>query len=294
MYWDRHQLAALATVVRTGSFDAAARELHVTPSAVSQRIKALENAAGQVLVRRGRPAVATDAGHVLIRLSGQTELLEREAAAELRGTDDAPVRLSLAVNADSLSAWFLPVLPAVAAVHNVTFDVHKEDEGASAELLRNGSVMAAVTAEPSPVQGCASVRIGAMRYIPMASRSFCDRYLDGPLGASLAQAPMLNFNRKDTLQRRYLRSVTRRAAEPPTHFLPSSAAFSEAVRMGLGWGLVPEQDLRDDEDEVPDGLVRLDDRHVDVPLYWQHWRLESALLRTLTDEVRAHAANALR
>ncbi|UYM06464.1 LysR substrate-binding domain-containing protein [Solicola gregarius] len=152
--------------------------------------------------------------------------------------------------------------------------------------------MAAVTAEPTPVQGCAAVRLGAMRYLPMASRDFCDRYLGGPLGASLAKAPMLNFNRKDALQTSYLRSVTRRSAYPPTHFLPSSAAFSEAVRMGLGWGLVPEPDLRPDDD-APGGLVRLDDRHVDVPLYWQHWRVESALLRTLTEEVRAHAEAAL-
>ena len=293
MTWDRHQLAALAAVVRTGSFDAAARELHVTPSAVSQRIKALENASGQILVRRGRPSTATEAGHVLIRLGEQTELLEREAAAELRGADDVRVRLPVAVNADSLSAWFLPVLAAVAAKHAVVFDVHKEDEGESAELLRNGSVMAAVTAEPAPVQGCASVPLGSMRYLPMASQGFVDRYLDGPLGATLAHAPMLNFNRSDGLQQRYLRTITRRVASPPIHFIPSSAAFNEAVRLGLGWGLVPEQDLRPDEASRPDGLVRLDDRHVDVPLYWQHWRLESLLLRTLTDEVREHAAVAL-
>jgi LysR family transcriptional regulator (chromosome initiation inhibitor) len=39
---DGPQLAALAAVVELGSFDAAAERLHVTPSAVSQRIKALE------------------------------------------------------------------------------------------------------------------------------------------------------------------------------------------------------------------------------------------------------------
>lgn len=294
MHWERHQLTALAAVVRTGSFDGAARELHVTPSAVSQRIKALENAAGQVLVRRGRPTAPTTAGQVLIRLGQQTELLEREAATELSGTDDAPVRLPVAVNADSLSAWFLPVLPAVAWRHNVVFEVHKEDEGASATLLRDGSVMAAVTAEPKPVQGCASVRLGSMRYVPTASRAFRDRYLDGPLHTTIPKAPMVNFNRKDTLQRTYLRSVTRRAADPPTHYVPSSAAFNEAVRTGLGWGLLPEPELRPDEADLPDGLVRLSDRHLDVPLYWQYWRLESALLASLTEEVIARAALALK
>lgn len=296
MQWDRHRLAALAAVVRTGSLDAAAQELHVTPSAVSQRLKALENQAGQVLVRRGRPCTATAPGQVLIRLAGQTDLLEQEAAAELHGGDTAMVRLAIAVNADSLATWFLPVLPTVMAEHDVVFDVRKEDEGVSASLLRDGSVMAAVTAEPAAVQGCTSVPLGAMRYVPVAATSFRDRFLDTdqPLGAALAHAPMLNFGRDDTLQRRYFRRLTRRRAEPPTHYIPSSASFTEAVRSGLGWGLLPEQDLRPGEEDAADGLVRLDERHVDVPLYWQHWRLESVLLRALTDEVRATAARSLR
>ncbi len=50
------QLAALVAVVDHGTFEAAARALHVTPSAVSQRVRALESAVGQVLVRRAAPA----------------------------------------------------------------------------------------------------------------------------------------------------------------------------------------------------------------------------------------------
>lgn len=295
MQWDPHQLAALAAVVRTGSFDAAARDLHVTPSAVSQRIKALENAAGQILVRRGRPSAATDAGHVLIRLAGQTALLEQEAAAELRGGGDGTVCVPLAVNADSLATWFLPVLETVRAHRDIVFDLHHEDESASAALLRDGSVMAAVTAEPTAVQGCTAVPIGSMRYVPMAAPAFHDRYIAraDSLAAALSEAPMLNFNRKDSLQHRYARSVTRRRIDPPQHFIPSSEAFSEAVRMGLGWGLIPEQHLHADDVDRPGGLVRLDDRHVDVPLYWQHWRLESDILTVLTEAVLAHAATAL-
>ena len=60
---DLSQLRALAAVVDEGSFDAAASALHLTPSAVSQRIKALEQSAGRVLVRRTKPTEATEAGH---------------------------------------------------------------------------------------------------------------------------------------------------------------------------------------------------------------------------------------
>lgn len=53
---DAVQLATFQAVIEGGSFEAAARTLHVTPSAVSQRIKALEQAVGQVLVRRRTPS----------------------------------------------------------------------------------------------------------------------------------------------------------------------------------------------------------------------------------------------
>src|SRR5690625_92938 len=296
MQWDSHQLSSLAAVVRTGSFDAAAHDLHITPSAMSQRIKALENAAGQILVRRGRPSVATEAGEVLIRLAGQTTLLEQEAAAELRAGDDGPVRVAIAVNADSLATWFLAVLGDVRARHDVVFDLRQEDESASAELLRDGSVMAAVTAEPTAVQGCTAVPIGSMRYVPMAAPQFHERHIAGAdsLAAALSEAPMLNCNRGDSLQHRYARSVARRRVDPPQHFVPSSEAFSEAVRMGLGWGLLPEKQLRCDAADGPDRLIRLDDRHVDVPLYWQHWRLESTILHALSEAVLAHAKATLR
>jgi DNA-binding transcriptional LysR family regulator len=77
---DVHQLAALAAVIELGTFDAA-EWLHVTPSAVSQRIKSLEQRVGQVLVRE-KPCRATAAGVPLLRLAAQTSLLESEALAE--------------------------------------------------------------------------------------------------------------------------------------------------------------------------------------------------------------------
>lgn len=291
------QVRTLLAVVDEGTFDAAAAALHVTPSAVSQRIKALEQSTGRVLLLRTKPVRLTESGEVVVRFARQLARLELDARVEL-GMADAgePAMLPIAVNADSLATWFLPVLPTVTTEHEVVFDVHKEDEGVSAALLRDGTVMAAVTAEPAPVQGCTSVPLGAMRYVPMASRAFHQRYLDTdrPLGTSLTRAPMLNFSRDDTLQHKYLRRLTRRRIDPPTHFIPSSEAFNEAIRSGLGWGLLPEQDLRPGEEDAPDGLVRLDGRHVDVPLFWQHWRLDSTLLRALTEEVRATAARSLR
>ncbi|AGL20801.1 LysR family transcriptional regulator ArgP [Actinoplanes sp. N902-109] len=274
---DAAQLATFEAVIREGSFDAAARALHLTPSAVSQRIKALEQTVGQVLVRRSKPAEPTEAGQALVRLAGQIALLSREALAAARGTAAAGerTRLSVVVNADSLLSWFLPVLT---AVPGADFDLHQEDQDHTADLLRSGTAMAAVTAQRVAVQGCRVEPLGAMRYRPVAAPGTFTGF---------ATTPMIVFNRKDRLQHRFLAAQGFGDATPPTHYIPASASFVEAVRLGLGWGLIPEQQLTDDLVEIAPG------HPVDVPLYWQYWRMESTVLAELTKAVRKAAAAAL-
>ncbi|GAA0802922.1 LysR family transcriptional regulator ArgP [Spirilliplanes yamanashiensis] len=288
MSLDPVQLATFQAVVEHGSFEAAARALHVTPSAVSQRVKALEQVVGQVLVRRAKPCVPTDAGRPLIRLTGQVALLEREALEQARGSF---TRVAVVVNADSLATWFLPAL---VRLPEVTFELHTDDEGHTADLLRDGTVMAAVTAEQAAVQGCRVEPLGVLRYVAAATPELHAAHFAGrAAGAAFGAAPMLRFNRKDLLQHRFARAVTRRDVDPPTHFVPASAGFIDAVRLGLGWGLVPDWIAA--PDVAAGRLVDLaPGRHLDVPLYWQYWRLESAVLARLTAAVRAAAAGVLR
>lgn len=297
MRLDATHLHTLATVVSEGSFEAAARRLHVTASAVSQRIKTLEESVGQVLVRRTRPCQATAAGQPLLRLAGQVALLEREAMLAAGGVgraDEGWTRAAVVVNADSLATWFLPALAGLPPSLAVAFDLYEEDQDHTAELLRDGTAMAAVTAQHTPVQGCRVVRLGAMRYLAVARPALVERHLSGGVtAAALAATPMIVFNRKDQLQHRFLRQLTRRPIEPPIHYVPSAWGFAEAARLGLGWGMMPGQIAR--VDLAAGRCVELDPgRHLDVPLYWQHWRLDSAVLGTLTEAVRRAAATALR
>ncbi|MFI6833300.1 LysR family transcriptional regulator ArgP [Kribbella sp. NPDC050241] len=293
MQFDSAQLETFAAVVDEGSFDAAARRLRVTPSAVSQRIKALESRLGQVVVMRGKPARPTAAGEALLRLARQVSLLELEAIVAVRGTVEA-LRLPIAVNADSLNNWFLPAMLDLSQSLDARFLVHQEDEEHSAEFLRNGTVLAAVTADPRPVQGCRVVPLGKMRYLPVATPEYAERWLAGkPLADALAEAPMVIFNAKDVLQHRLIRKVTRRRMDPPAHAVPAPGAFHQAVRIGLGWGMIEDEIA---EPELAAG--RLVDvapgKYIDVPLYWQHWKLESPILDALTAAVLRAATAGLR
>jgi LysR family transcriptional regulator (chromosome initiation inhibitor) len=282
-------LRTLAVAARLGTFEAAARELHVTPSAVSQRIKALETRVGRVLLHRVKPLEPTEAGLVLVRLATQTDLLEREAVAELveEGDEDATsyASLPIAVNADALYGWFVDALADVQSRHRVVFEVVREDHTRTAERLRRGEVVAAITGEPRPVPGCRVVRLGRLRYSAVAASAFhAAHFADGVGSASLAEAPVIAFDRSDSLQHDFIRRVTRRHLAPPTTFVPSVREFDRAIRVGMGWGLLPESDVAE-ELERGELVELVPGRRTEVPLFWQHWRLGSALVGDLTEAV---------
>ncbi|NLF05736.1 MAG: LysR family transcriptional regulator ArgP [Actinomycetales bacterium] len=283
------QLRALTAVVDAGSFESAATRLGVTPSAVSQRIKALESAVGRVLVRRGKPAAATDSGTTLLRLARQLDVLAAEAAEELDLDRGGRVAIPLVINADSLATW---VLPGLAALEDVTLQVFREDERHSTALLRDGTVMAAVTAVREPVQGCVSRPLGAMSYRPLCSPGFATRWFPGGAHAeALAAAPVVQFDHKDALQDEHLSERGVDPAGPPRHLVPGSGPFVEAVRLGMGWGMVP--DLQSDDLRASGELVPLDGAVRRVPLYWQQWSLRSAALDRVARAVE-DAATTLR
>lgn len=293
---DYSALSALAAVIREGSFERAALALHVTPSAVSQRIRLLEERVGCALVVRDQPCRATDTGRRLCQHVDRVRLLEQELQGTLPALARegiARVALPIAVNADSLATWFAPTLAAFAAGAPVLVEVAVDDQDHTTEWLRRGAVLAAVTGTARPAAGCNSRPLGAMRYLAAASPAFVARHFAEGVGAgSLAQAPSLVFNTKDELQARWVRRLCHRHVELPRHTLPSPQAFVTAAVAGMGWGLQPQALIAS---HLEDGsLVELvPDTPLDVPLYWQHARAASALLDGLSREVLAAARHAL-
>ncbi len=287
--FDLAQLAALAAVHRRGSFDLAAAELGVTPSAISQRVRALEERCGTLLVRRGAPCTATPPGMRLIRHFDEVTLLEQVLAADLAQPAEGMATIRLAVNADSLATW---VIPALARVPGMLFDLVIEDQDVSAEWLRRGEVAAAITADPGPLQGCDTVPLGALRYRATASPAYMARWFPGGVtAAALALAPALTFSEKDRLQSRWVAAKTKGAARRaafPSHRMASSQGFVEACVAGMGWALNPEALVAG---HLAAGrLVDMDAAlPLDVALHWQFARLTAPALLPLTRAIRAAA-----
>lgn len=287
---DPAQLAALAAVHRRGSFDLAATELHVTPSAISQRIRALEEATGTLLVRRGQPCTATAPGLRLIRHHDEIALLERTLSQDLPGLAPGQATLRIAVNADSLATW---VIPALAQTDGLLFDLVIDDQDVSQDWLRRGEVVAAITSHPGPLQGCNTLPLGALRYRATASPAYCDRWFpDGVTTQALARAPALTFSDKDKLQAQWVAANCPSRAALPTHRMASSQAFVDACLAGIAWGINPEPLICH---HIAAGrLVELiPDTPLDVALHWQFTRLAAPALAPVTQAIRRAAGGAL-
>lgn len=291
MRLDHNQLSALAAVLRHGSFEAAAQALHVTPSAISQRIKALEEQVGGSVVQRGSPCRGTELGLRLAKYAEDIDLLEADLRREIGlDTDVSPgstaPRVRIAVNADSLATWFVP---AMAAVKGFLFDLVVDDQDHSADWLKRGEVSAAVTALERPVAGCDMIRLGALEYEATASPNFIDRWFrDGVTAETISHAPCMVFNNKDLLQKRWIASQFGSAVQPPVHFMPSTQAFVDGAVAGLGWGMNPVL-LTDDHMARGTLAPLVPQSRISTPLTWQVSRILAPALSELTQSVTRSA-----
>jgi LysR family transcriptional regulator, chromosome initiation inhibitor len=281
---DYTHLTALAAIHRRGAFDLAAAELGLTPSAISHRIKALEETTGTLLIIRGQPCTATPTGLRLIAHLDQVRLLEHSLTGTL--PNQGPTTLRIAVNADSLATW---VIPALAATQGFLFDLVIADQDIAQSWLRRGEVSAAITSHPGPLQGCETLALGALRYRATASPAYVAQHFSQGLTAqALTTAPALQFSESDTLQSQWASRETGFAGSLPTHRIASSEGFVAACLAGLAWALNPEPLIFD---HIAAGrLIDLRPKApFDVPLHWQFNRLTAAAIAPLTNGIRAAA-----
>ncbi|SIT35045.1 Chromosome initiation inhibitor [Paraburkholderia piptadeniae] len=290
-------LDALAAVVRHGSFDRAATALNVTPSAVSQRVKLLEERVGSVLVKRGQPCTATTSGALLCRHTERVQLLEAELTGRVPDLPGALLEpwptLRVAVNDDSVGTWFIDAIADFCAERGMLLDLVIDDQDHTAQRIRDGSVQGAVTTQSEPVQGCRSTRLGRMRYLAVCTPAYFERYFsEGVARDTLRRAPCVDFNPKDQLQKRFVRKITRAELDAPTHWIPHVSGFLRACSTGLGWGMCPERMIAA-QFESGELIDMAPGKHLDVDLYWQSWRLSIGWLDDFGAALRKRSAEFL-
>ena len=277
MNLDLEHLETLLAVIDAGSFDDASIDLGVSPSAISQRIKSLESRLGAILLVRSRPVKPTEQGARVLRYARQISLLGTEFSEELMRHEgrEGKISLTIGVNADSLATWFAPVFTALAKWPQLSCEILRTDENLTVGLLRSGRVSAVVTNSQEAAQGCTIRRLGSMRYYAVAAPGV----VSGSSKDALSSAPIVLFDREDPLQHQMLERIDPTKPRPvgTISYVPDSLLFVQAIRAGMGWGMVPEQQLA----SAPELMVLNEQWFIDVPLFWQRWSVDSPALDRL-------------
>lgn len=293
MEFDYVALSALAAVVREGRFDAAAKSLNVTQSAVSQRIKQLEERTGALLIVRGRPCVPTEAGLQLCRHVEHVLLLQHELSERMNamgsGTAASVATIRISVNNDSLASWFPVVIKRASEELSIRFDILPDDQEHTEANLKSGEALAVVTAEEKPVQGCRRISLGAMEYIAVASPEYYRQTFRGGVTiGSVFGSKCLAFDRKDTIQDQWMMLCFGETAELSLHYVPSYEGYLACCLNGTAWGLVPT--IAGARYIESGELVELfPGKSVQISLHWQTSSQSSEILRRLGDLVLEEA-----
>lgn len=283
---DYRALAVLDAVASHGSFDKAALALGITQSAVSQRIKALEDASGRLLIIRGQPAVPTGLGQRLIVHHRNVKLMEASLDIDLGNSVSMP-EIAIAIDADSLATWFSDTLPALLAPPRCQLDVRLADSDSALQMVRDGSVFGCVAAESGTAIDAAAATsvtpLGTLRYVCVATPVFAGHWFgDGFIAEAVQLAPAVVG--QHSLLARFLAEQLSMREPFPHHTLPVEAARRGCVQDGLAYGLMPERLAA--PALATDRLVDLmPGSTLDVALSWHSWTLDTPFTKLLSEQI---------
>lgn len=293
--FDYKLIEALGMVAQEGGFDKAARVLCITQSAVSQRVKLLEDLTGQVLLARTTPPQATSAGQKLLRHYLQVKRLEDDLMGEIgKPANKGFASIAVGINADSLAIWLLDAIKTFLLEERVLLDIRVDDQEKTHRLLKDGEVMGCISTQKQAMQGCRIEYLGCMNYRMVAAPGFAAQYFPNGLTIEdVRSTPALIFDRNDELLHKLLhQSLGKVPASIPTHYVPSVEKYAEFITLGLAYGMIPDQQSTP---LLCNGqIVNLSPEcKVPVELYWHCWSLKSNLLNKFTQQLTLEAKNLL-
>lgn len=222
------------------SMSRAAEKLHITQSAMSSRIAALEAELGTLLLdRRDRRVRLTVAGARFLAYAEQLLALQQQIKSEM-GTKGAPARsLRLGAIESVLHSWLIDWLQQMRqAQPGFELELTVETTPVLVEQVQRGALDLAIAALPAAGDG---LRSRALPPMPMAfvghkAHHRKRRYTLSDLGA----AELLTFQRGSQPHVALL-DLFRRAglAAPRTHTLSSISAMVQLVEGGFGIATLP-------------------------------------------------------
>ncbi len=247
-------LETMLAVARTGSVGAAARQRHITSSAVSQQIRRLETHFGiKLFERAGRGVRLTAAGEAALPVVRELWSAAEAAFGQLAEMAGRPATTLRVAASDYLGKGLLaPVLrDLLDAEPPVRFEIVTTHSRAGVRLVASGDVdLAVVTGQETP-RGLESRHLFDQPFVWVGPRR--RRHEGAPLTERLRREPVLRLaaeSRGRALLDHYL--AEHRIRPVSTIDVPSVSLLLSYVSGGLGIGLVPALALAE---ASPDAIV---------------------------------------
>ncbi len=292
---DYKLLHAFSEVIKQQSFEKASELLCLTQSAVSQRIKQLEQNIAQPVLIRSNPIVATDIGKKLLSHYHQVQQLESDLLPHIHPEQTStPLKVSLATNADSLATWLVSALSPVIKEFSIELNLALANELKTINKLKNGEVFGAISTHETTLPGCSVTKLGEMNYVVVASPSFKNKYFKQGINTeSLLKAPGLLFDNKDDMHTEFVKNeFGLLPGSYPCHTVHSSEAFVSFAKQGLAYCLIAELQIKD---ELADGSLinLLPNTQLIRTLYWHRWALVKGVFKKVSDAIIESGINVL-
>ena len=292
---DYKLLHAFSVVVDEQNFAKAASVLSITQSAVSQRIKTLEQTLGQPILVRAQPLVATNIGKKLLAHYQQVKQLEQDIIPDISANSKTEtITANIASNADSLATWLIAAIGDVCHQYNVAVNFRLADENRTINYLKDGEVFGAISTHDQALPGCTLNKLGDMQYILVAAPSFVDRYFPKGINENaLESAPAVAYDQKDDMHIKYIEQTFRlKGGSYPCHTVRSSEAFVGFALQGLAYCLIPKLQIQA-ELNAGDLVDLMPENSITRTLYWHHWVLLKGVFKELSKAIIHRAEHAL-
>ncbi len=293
--FEYRQLEAMAAVIEAKGFEQGAIRLRITQSAISQRIKLLEESVGTPVLVRASPPELTALGKLLMNHYQKVCLLEDELQQMIH-PDHAKKwgPLPIAINRDSLALWFMDAVGDFLKQNNVILQLVAEDQEQTYHHLKSGRVFACVSTRKEPLQGCKVNWLGSMNFYLVASPSFCKQWFsDGVTVDSLLQAPAVIFDERDHMLDDFMYENFAILDMPATHQMPALAEYEKFIVDGYAYGLLATVQVEDRLEKTtlfnicPGNAMKLD-------LYWHTWQLETDVAKRFSQSLISNAPRFIR
>jgi len=230
-------LDAFEAVARLGTAHAAADEIKVTQTAITQRIKALETGLSLTLFLRSRRGMAlTDEGKALLQYCSGCREIEGQFLSGIQGQTRSEISLRIVGPTSAISTRVaMNVEPLYRLFPFLKLNLQSEDHENRIEMIRRGEADAAIVSPSEVPNEMDSKLLKPDRYILVASSKWKGR----KLSEILESERVIDFYESDETTLKYLKHFELKASRDRL-FINENEALIRMFSAGVGFGTLTE------------------------------------------------------